>query len=152
MGVKVKSHDVEKRGKNYFQVLIDNNDDTLFRELSGRDYGIDGIVEVFDKGIPTGKICYVQLKSTDEKIVPLKTFSDFVSCPGISESNLSYCKQDKIPIYLIYNSLKDKNSFYYYKLNGKEIIPDSRIRIPIVNRCEDDITSFLYEINSFYND
>lgn len=151
MGVKVNSHDIEKRGKNYFQVLIDNNDDSLFRELSGRDYGIDGIVEVFENEFPTGKICYVQIKSTDEIIVPLKKFIGFVSCPGISESNLYYCKQNKIPFYLIYNSLKDKNSFYYYKLNEEKIKSNSRIRIPIVNRCEDDITNFLNEVNNYYN-
>ena len=43
MGSKKDSHNIEKRGKNNLQVLIDNNDESLFRELSGRDYGIDGI-------------------------------------------------------------------------------------------------------------
>lgn len=72
MAAKTDTHNIEKRGKNNFQVMIDNNDATLFRELSGRDYGIDGIVELFANGNPTGEICYIQIKTTSAQIEELK--------------------------------------------------------------------------------
>lgn len=129
--VKSDSHDISRRGVNQFRLIVDDNDDTIFRTLSDTDYGIDGIIEFFQDGYPTGKICYVQIKTTSKKIEKLKT-KNGVSCPGISESKAYYCKQDIIPVILIYNSLEDKGSFYYLRLN-ENTLPNSTIYIPSDN-------------------
>ena len=128
---KSDSHNISRRGVNQFKLIVDENDDTIFRTLSDTDYGIDGIIEFFQNENPTGKICYVQIKTTSKKIEKLKT-KNGVSCPGISESNTYYCKQDIIPVILIYNSLEDKGSFYYLRLNS-DILPNSTIYIPSDN-------------------
>jgi len=38
-----------------------------FRESTGRDYGIDMSVEIFEEGRPTGKILFLQIKGTGRK-------------------------------------------------------------------------------------
>ena len=67
--------------------------------------------EVFEDENPTGKICYVQIKTTESLIEELKRTPEFISCPSISESNMCYCKQERVPFVLIYNSLKKPNVF-----------------------------------------
>ena len=63
--MRTSSHVIETRSRDLFQQRINNsfkNGDALFRNLSERDYGIDGIIELFDNGQPTGKIAFVQIK------------------------------------------------------------------------------------------
>ena len=148
--MKEKSHDISVKGEDNFKLLIDYNEQTLYRNLSGRDYGIDGIVEVFFKRIPTGKICYIQLKTKSCNIEPLKRNHSYISCKGISDGSIAYTKQDKIPFFLVYNSLTNKNKFYYKLLNNQNIKTNSTIHISSSDYCEDDITKFIEQINHFY--
>ena len=156
---KSDSHNISRRGVNQFKLIVDENDDTIFRTLSDTDYGIDGIIEFFQNENPTGKICYVQIKTTSKKIEKLKT-KNGVSCPGISESNTYYCKQNIIPVILIYNSLEDKGSFYYLRLNSN-IFPNSTIYIssdnysrnilPIIDIIEKHYSKFKwFKIKGYY--
>ena len=129
--------------------------DLLFREISERDYGIDGQVELFDHGEPTGRIAMIQLKGTEKEIPKLKS-EDAISCHGISKSNLSYCRQKNVPVILVYcSNLEEK--FYYIDLQSVfqeriEAIADSfsgTVRIPIDNNS-DDLKRLLEIINSYY--
>ena len=129
--------------------------DLLFREISERDYGIDGQVELFDHGEPTGRIAMIQLKGTEKEIPKLKS-EDVVSCHGISKSNLSYCRQKNVPVILVYcSNLEEK--FYYIDLQSVfqeriKAIADSfsgTVRIPIDNNS-DNLKRLLEIINSYY--
>ena len=54
---RISSHIIETKTRDYIRSVIDNyyeNGDALFRELSERDYGIDGLIELFCDGDPTG--------------------------------------------------------------------------------------------------
>lgn len=116
-------------------------------------------MEYFDDGQITGKIALIQCKGTREKIIPLKTLPDFVSCNGISASNLEYALQNNTLIILIFASLIDKK-FYFVQLNDsitnevKENLDKGQqtftIRIPIDNNSNVGMDLFWNLIKEYY--
>lgn len=130
--------------------------DVIFRELTGRDYGVDGQIELFENGEPTGRIAYIQLKGTSKKIEKLKR-TDEVSCTGISKSNISYCRQQNVPVMLAYISTAD-NTFYYIDLQSVyqqtlNAIGDHEsgtVRIPLENSSQ-ELDKFFEIFNGYYN-
>lgn len=158
MSSRVSAHIIEERSKDRVRLKIGENDDTIFRELTGRDYGIDAIIELFNNGIPTGKIAFIQIKGTNSLIDPLSKTPNYISCPNVSVSNLNYSFQDNIPVILIYTSLKVERGFYYTVLNNnidndiesKQNQKNTTIRIPINNIIIDDISPLINIINTFY--
>lgn len=157
---RISTHEIETRSKDNIRALINADGRGLFRELSERDYGIDAMVEVFEDGCITGKFAMLQCKGKEEQITPLKSEPDYVSCPGISASNISYLDQDKVMVILVYGSVKDRDNFYYADL--KEVITDEQIetlkdetkkvtvRIPVTNNAKDNMDGFFALINSSY--
>lgn len=153
---RIPNHETETRSRQIFDAAVTNFGDMLFRFLSERDYGVDGIVELFSNGEPTGRIAHIQLKGTQGEIKKL-VGSDEVSCSGISKSNLSYCRQNSIPVMLVYVSTAT-GKFYYIDLQsiyqGKiEQIADKQsgtVRIPIENNS-DDLERFVSIVNSYYD-
>lgn len=161
--MRVRQHVKETASRDYVRSLINSfysNGDALIREWSERDYGIDFVLELFDNGIPTGKIAFLQIKGTEKEISKLKR-SDEVSCPGVSISSLQYARQDRIPFILIYASISNSKCFYYTDLQAsynnvkKPILTlgqkNTTIRIPFWNRVEKDLTNFFSLIDSYYN-
>lgn len=158
MSSRVPSHIIEEQAKDRIRSIINADGNAIFRELTGRDYGVDAIIELFDDGIPTGKIAFVQIKGTSFPISPLLRTPNFVSCRNISISNLNYSFQNNIPVILLYTSLKGEKGFYYTVLNNnKDNDINSKlnqdtitIKIPINNFIFDDINQLFNIINSFY--
>lgn len=148
---RINQHVTETLSRAIFSKLTaeySNNGVTLlFRELSEQDYGVDGLLEIFESGNPTGKSSYIQLKSTDDKIEKL-VYSDEVSCPGISKSNLYYCDQNNIPIILVYISTVNEE-FYFRDMGELKLKTENTVtvRIPIRNN---DLDLLVYTINSYY--
>lgn len=156
---RTSTHVIELNSKDCVRSRINSfgeNGDYIFRELSERDYGIDALIECFDGGVPTGKIAFLQIKGTDSLIVPLKR-TPVVSCGSISVSNLHYAKQDRIPVIIIYVSLKNERPMYYADLREisrgvvyKEDADRVTIHIPQDNYIYDDISPVLKIIDSYY--
>jgi hypothetical protein len=157
-----QTHVRETASRNAVRSLIDDfypNGDALIREWSERDYGIDFVLELFDKGQPTGKIAFLQIKGTGKKIEKLKT-SDEVSCPNVSQSSFEYARQNRIPYILIYVSTEKPITFYYLDLQSlmKKDSPmkdlktgeTTTVRIPIANVAIQDLTGFFKLVNSYY--
>ncbi len=159
---RTDSHVTETESRQLFESALTrfSNDsiqrgDLLFRKIDERDYGIDGQVELFNHGEPTGRFAMIQLKGTEKVIEKLKTV-DAVSCSGISKSNLSYCRQNNVPVILVYCSTAD-GKFYYIDLQSvyKNKIPEigdresGTVRIPMVNNS-DNLGRFVDIINSYY--
>lgn len=158
MANRITPHIVETRSYDNVRSKIHENGEALFREFTGRDYGVDAVVELFDNGNVTGKLALLQIKSTQFAIVPLKK-SEEISCE-ISSSNAKYALQNNIPVILIYASLQEKGDFYFANVqsilneehirkidNGKKTI---RVRIPLINSTQESIQPFFDIINSFY--
>lgn len=152
---------IEQDAEDFIRTMVDSfyeDGSSLYRNLSGRDYGVDGIVELFDNGIPTGKIAFIQIKGTEKPIEKLKRTPDFISCK-ISTSNACYVFQHNIPVILIYVNTKEKKDFYFIELqqvineiNIKklETQKDITVRIPIKN-CVTTMEKVFEIINKYYN-
>ena len=77
-----------------------------------------------------------------------------ISCSGASVSNLSYVKQNRIPVILIYVSLLASRPMFFADL--KEIITYDKnlkhvtVHIPIENCAIDDISPIVEIVNRYY--
>lgn len=160
---KIPKHDIGQQALDNIRTIIDKTDVGLFREMTGRDYGIDGLVEVFDEGAVTGKFALVQCKGQEKIIKPLKTEPKYISCKGISSSNAEYALQNNSVVLLCFASSTDNTKFYFANL--KEALTDDMkekltrekdpqktisVRIPIENNSIDNMPKFWQIINSFY--
>lgn len=157
---RISSHVIETKTRDYIRSVIDNyyeNGDALFRELSERDYGIDGLIELFHDGNPTGQIALVQIKGTSNTIQPLKN-KNVVSC-SISTTNAKYARQNNIPILLLYATITKPYGFYYIDINdavnnmdcSKIVEQDSiKIHIPVENNALEDLEPLFERIRNFY--
>lgn len=62
------NHVRETKSRDMVRGLINSfyaNGDALVREWAERDYGIDFVLELFEDGVPSGKIAFLQIKGTD---------------------------------------------------------------------------------------
>lgn len=155
MAQKIDSHDVSTYSEDNVRRLINKNG-FLYRTVSGMDYGIDAIVELFDEGYVTGKIALLQLKGKKEEI-EFNVRTKDISCE-IKTSTAKYAFQRNIPVIVIYASLADENSFYYVCLQDIDIPRDKvenqkdiTIRIPSQNKALENIDGFRKIINDYYN-
>ena len=156
---RISTHLIETKSKDCVRSRINSFEDSgdyIFRELTERDYGIDALIECFNGGIPTGKIAFLQIKGTDSVIIPLKR-TPVVSCGSISVSNLHYAKQNRIPVIIIYVSLKNERPMYYADLREvssgvayKEDADRVTIHIPQDNCTFDGISPILKIIDRYY--
>lgn len=157
---RIPSHVIETKTRDYIRSVIDNyyeNGDALFRELSERDYGIDGLIELFHDGDPTGQIALVQIKGTSHTIQPLKN-KNVVPC-SISTTSAKYARQNNIPILLLYAAIAKPYGFYYIDVNdavnnmdySKIVEQDSiTIHIPVENNALEDLEPLFEKIRNFY--
>ena len=158
---RINTHFVETSSKDYIRGLINsyNNGDALVRELSERDYGIDLLVEIFENGIPTGKIAFLQIKGTCNDFYRIKNGD--ISCTKVSESSLIYAQQKRIPFFLVYVSIKTPKQFVYILLQTKDIKnlllktkknknKNTTVRIPQISISYETATKLIKEINDFY--
>lgn len=155
-------HVVETRSVNWFRTKVADfyeNGDALYRGLSERDYGVDGIIELFENRMPTGKIAFVQIKATSKTITPMKRTPEFVSC-SISSSNARYATQKNIPVILAYISLTSTHKMFYFA-DVREVITEEHkrkmkrqkeitVKIPIENAVVDDLEPMFEVIRSYY--
>lgn len=154
------SHSIETITYDNVRKKIDDTGNALYREISGRDYGIDAVVELFEEGNITGKFALLQIKGTSKKIVPLQSGNEF-SCK-ISSSNALYAYQDRIPVILIYASTQEEGNFFFADLrtvitqDQKQKINEGQdtitVRIPLNNSTQENIQPFFDIINSFYSE
>lgn len=157
---RANSHVIETKTRNLVRSRIDNyyaNGDALFRDIGERDYGIDALVELFEKTNPTGMIALIQIKGTENTIEFLKSEAA-VSC-SISSSNFKYALQKNLPVILVYATLSSPSVFYYVRLQDK--VTDNllskankqqsiTIRIPRENNDMDNFEGFFNLIRDFY--
>ena len=72
---RASTHIIETKSTDIFRAKVNGfyqNGDALFRDITERDYGIDGLVELFEDGCPSGEIALVQIKGKEDTIIPLK--------------------------------------------------------------------------------
>lgn len=155
MPQRIDSHVIEEKAINNVRSIFAGSD-FIFRNVEGRDYGVDAIIEYFESGFVTGKIAFVQIKGTSDKISPLKRWTNRISC-SISTSNGRYALQKNIPVILVYNSLNSPESLFYECLQNSDISLDKlnsqksiTIHINKNHMISDDVKPIVEIIQQFY--
>lgn len=85
MPSRTNTHAIETRSCDLCRIIINSyfeNGDALVRELTGKDYGVDFLLELFSNGFPTGNIAFLQIKGTVQDIDENKSY---VFCPGVTD-------------------------------------------------------------------
>lgn len=96
-----------KRGINFIHAIVDDND-CFFHEIKQEnDVGIDGIIELSDRGVLTGVNVAVQIKTGDSYIDCLNK-----KCVIPIGKHKSYWKNHALPVYGLACDLT--NSCFYY--------------------------------------
>lgn len=117
------------------------------RELTGRDYGIDMIVEIFKNGNATGSSLTLQIKGTSKNISTAERLTY-----DVPVRTLIYSEMFIVPVLLVVCPVvSEQNGFYYLWLqeyikvvlnhenpNWRENIATVRVTIPIVNYMPGD--------------
>lgn len=156
---RVNAHAIETRAVDFVRSSINRyytNGDALYREISGRDYGIDAIIELFNNGTPTGNIAFVQVKGTEKNVTPLRGDEE-ISCQ-ITSSNAQYVKQSNIPILLMYVSLNNQTIYFIrlqdLKIDNNKINRQKKItiHIPLENSFQSNGEKLFENIREYYKE
>ena len=158
---RITPHYIETQSRDIIRLKINkaHEGNFLYREISERDYGIDGLIELFNDGNVTGMFALAQIKGRNEKITPLKKTPQYISC-NISVSNACYALQDIIPVILFYVSIKEPECIYYTNIqnsfdneqkaklsSGQKSI---NIKIPVENIVDKEMENILKLIQGYY--
>ena len=134
------------------------------RELTGRDYGIDMIVEVFDAGRPTGITLMVQIKGTTQDVLEKGSVISF----DVPVKTLKYSEYFIAPVLLAICPVNKDDQFFYLWLqeyikvvlnfdnpNWRQNTSSVRVHIPVENKmpgrenCLKFIGNFPQRINDW---
>ncbi len=103
--MRVLQHEIDTQARK--KILLSFPKNWEHRELTGRDYGIDLLVEVFNKTLPTGQMILIQLKGTE------KNFQDQLYF-DIPVNTLKYSYFFQHPVFLMVCPINDINNQVYY--------------------------------------
>lgn len=110
---RTPQHIIDEKGLSVLRLILPES--FIFRELSGRDYGIDALVEFTEKNNVIGKLASIQIKS--KRSVQWNKNNTFKM--KISKSTMNYWLNNNNPVYLI---LVDINQHDAYFINVKKQI------------------------------
>lgn len=105
---RIKPHEVDTRARKMVPLAIP--DEWEYREATGRDYGIDMEVELFNEGISIGQFIKVQIKGTEKDIV----FKNGISSFNLPKKFLKYSERFITPIILAVCPVNVGNGMFYY--------------------------------------
>lgn len=79
------------------------------RELTGRDYGIDMMIEIFSNGVATGRNLLLQIKGTTEDVSKKNRI-----CYDVPVKTLKYSEMFLTPVLLVICPVNDIQCEFYY--------------------------------------
>lgn len=115
--IRSPSHEIETRSKIELEYAL--NGKAIFRELTGNDYGTDGVIEfINDTCEITGDEILVQLKGTNEI-----TFgkNGFITSPPINTRTANYWLNKQQPVFLILVDVM-RRVIYYQEVRSRLIM------------------------------
>jgi hypothetical protein len=107
--MRIKTHVIDTQARKLVPNVFPN--EWEHREITGRDYGIDMEIELFEQGNPTGQILLLQIKGTT-KIIPndIKKYFSF----SIETKTLKYAERFITPFLLVICPVNEKPIKAYY--------------------------------------
>lgn len=140
---RCKQHRIEDIAEGIVSLNI-KQAGSLYRKLPGRDYGIDGIIELFEDEQTTGKFILVQIKGSKTKYGddPEKTI---LSCT-VRQTTFQYVRTSNLPVVLV--AVDTSTKTFYYGLLSELNVVNMNVQEPTVhlerqNSCGEDEKSFV---------
>lgn len=106
--IRPESHEIDTKARRLVPSAFPT--DWEHRELTGRDYGIDMIMEKFHQGAPTGNYLSLQIKGTKKLIGEDITTISY----DLSISTLRYVEMFISPVLLTICPINDENKRVFY--------------------------------------
>jgi|GEM_PF-1370092 len=107
--MRINTHVIDTQARRLVPNVFPN--EWEHREITGRDYGIDMEIELFEQGNPTGQILLLQIKGTT-KTIPNGTKRYFSF--SIETKTLKYAERFITPFLLIICPVNNKKIKAYY--------------------------------------
>jgi hypothetical protein len=107
--MRIYSHIIDTHARKLVPNVFPN--EWEHREVTGRDYGIDMEIELFEKGNPTGQILLLQIKGTAKAIFSHN--SKYFSFP-LETKTIKYAERFVTPFLLIVCPVNEKPIKAYY--------------------------------------
>ena len=144
MPIRAKQHQSEDKSILEFQVILP--DEWVYR-VKDKDYGIDGEVEIFDPtGSATGKIFFVQLKSTEKGLNSKGKITYY-----LDNTKANYYSEIQLPVLFALYSKKEKQFYakwvnnFINSISFKKEKDKSPIIFEKMNKIDSDFFSELHE-------
>ena len=102
---RITQHEIDSEACKYVSMSFDRTWE--FRDLTGRDFGIDKIAERYDNSYATGELLLLQIKGTEKEIN--ETDPKF----SLETKTLIYAEMFSAPFLLIHCSISKPNNIYY---------------------------------------
>ena len=106
--MRIKTHEIDTQARKLVPIALPRQWE--YREVTGRDYGIDMETEIFEENNTTGQILLFQIKGTEKKII----FKDGISSFDIPTKTLIYSERFITPFILAVCPIKNDKQIFYY--------------------------------------
>jgi len=106
--MRIETHEIDTQARKIAPIALPRQWE--YRNVTGRDYGIDMEVEIFEKKKATGQILLFQIKGTERDII----FKDGKSSFDDTTKTLQYSERFVTPFILAVCPINSGNQHFYY--------------------------------------
>lgn len=106
--MRIDTHEIDTQARKIVPIALPRQWE--YRDVTGRDYGIDMELELFKNKNGTGQLLLFQIKGTEKDII----FKDGLSSFDIPTKTLLYSEQFITPFILAICPINDDNRVFYY--------------------------------------
>lgn len=106
--MRIETHEIDSQARKIVPIALPRQWE--FREVTGRDYGIDMELEIFEEKNATGQVLLFQIKGTEKDIV----FQDGLASFDIPTKTLIYSERFVTPFVLAVCPINHEKQIFYY--------------------------------------
>jgi hypothetical protein len=106
--MRIHTHEIDTQARKIVPIALPRQWE--YRDVTGRDYGIDMELEIFEEKEATGQVLLFQIKGTEKEIV----FKDGISSFDIPTKMLIYSNRFITPFILSVCPIQNEKQIFYY--------------------------------------
>lgn len=106
--MRIHTHEIDTQARKIIPIALPRQWE--YREVTGRDYGVDMEVEIFEENDSTGQVLLIQIKGTEQEII----FKDGFSTFDVPTKTLIYSERYITPLILAICNINNKSQSFHY--------------------------------------
>lgn len=106
--MRIETHEIDTQARKIVPIALPRQWE--YRDVTGRDYGIDMELEIFEEKNATGQVLLFQIKGTEKGIV----FQDGLASFDVPTKTLIYSERFVTPFILAVCPINNENQIFYY--------------------------------------